>query len=73
MPFFAQNSIAQELDLLGGIEDDSYLHAPVTNEFKTTQVINLPSLMLTAPGEFDFKINHRFNPLNSGAYEAFGF
>src|SRR5690242_14994717 len=45
----------------------------VDNEFKTTHVINLQSLMLTDPGVLDFRINRRFGPLNSGAYQAFGF
>ena len=71
--FFSQCLMGQDtLDLFGDMEDDEEVY-PVTNEFKTTQVINLPSLMMTDIGEFDFKINHRFNPLNSGAYEAFGF
>lgn len=44
----------------------------VQNSFKTTKVINLQSLEVTDAGVFDFKINHRFGPANSGAYNAFG-
>ncbi len=59
------------LNLLG--ETDPGLPEFVDNEFKTTHVINLQSLMLTDPGVLDFRINHRFGKLNDGAYQAFGF
>ncbi|MDA8896314.1 DUF5777 family beta-barrel protein [Bacteroidia bacterium] len=72
--FFTQQLHSQEtVDLLAGMDEEEEEAYPVTNEFKTTQVINLPSLMMTDKGEFDLKINHRFNPLNSGAYDAYGF
>ena len=54
-------------------DTDPGLPVHVDNEFKTTHVINLQSLMLTDPGILDFRINHRFGQLNSGAYQAFGF
>jgi Membrane bound beta barrel domain (DUF5777) len=44
----------------------------VQNSFKTTKVVNLQSLEVTDAGVFDLKINHRFGPVNSGAYNAFG-
>lgn len=44
----------------------------VQNAFKTTKVINLQSLEVTDAGVFDFKIYHRFGPLNAGPYEAYG-
>ena len=69
-PLFAQPG--SDLDLLDGMDDGKPKNENVTNEFKTSTVINLQSLMMTAPGEWDFKINHRFGALNSGAYEAFG-
>jgi hypothetical protein len=44
----------------------------VQNSFKTTKVINLQNMEVTDAGVFDFKINHRFGPVNSGGYNAFG-
>ncbi|MFZ4543859.1 MAG: DUF5777 family beta-barrel protein [Saprospiraceae bacterium] len=43
-----------------------------TAAFKTNRVINGHSIENTAKGVMDFKINHRFGPLNGGAYELFG-
>ncbi len=44
----------------------------VQNAFKTTKVINLQSTEVTDAGVLDFKINHRFGALNTGANNAFG-
>ncbi|MFZ9756116.1 MAG: DUF5777 family beta-barrel protein, partial [Bacteroidia bacterium] len=46
--------------------------SPVNFAFKTTRVVNLQSLETLGAGVFDFKIQHRFGPLNSGARNAFG-
>lgn len=70
LPLWAQPG--SDLDLLDGMDNGKPKREYVTNEFKTTTVINLQSLMMTAPGEWDFKINHRFGALNSGGYDAFG-
>jgi len=57
------------LDLLGEeAEETEYVKA----SFKTTRVINAQSLENVAGGVLDFKINHRFGMLNSGARELFG-
>ena len=40
--------------------------------FKTTRVINGHSVENTAHGVLDFKIGHRFGPVNGGANELFG-
>lgn len=44
----------------------------VHSAFKTTKVINQQSLELVDAGVFDFKMSHRFGPLNSGIDKAFG-
>lgn len=44
----------------------------VHSAFKTTKVINQQSLELVDAGVFDFKMSHRFGPLNSGVDKAFG-
>ncbi len=40
--------------------------------FKTNRVINGHSIENTAKGVMDFKINHRFGPVNGGVYDLFG-
>ncbi len=67
------SSQAQE-DLLALLADSSDMNKkePVTATFKTTRIINLPSIENTAPGVLDFKIGHRFGFINSGVNEFFG-
>ncbi len=67
-PLFAQDD-----DLLAD-EEVSTSNKPqkVDFAFKTTKVVNLQSLEITDPGVLDFKMMHRFGPLNSGPYKAFG-
>lgn len=62
---------AQDDDLLSLLGDEETIDY-ATASFKTNRVINLHSLENTAPGVLDFKINHRFNPLNNGFYDLFG-
>ncbi len=67
-PLFAQDDL---LDLLGA--DSASTEPEYTNaSFKTTRVINGHSLENTAHGVLDFKIGHRFSPVNGGANEFFG-
>lgn len=69
--FFSSSVMSQEedlLSLLGEEETTDYADA----SFKTNRVINLHSLENTANGVLDFKISHRFNPLNNGFYDLFG-
>ncbi len=64
---------AQEDDLLAEEESSNTKTVQkVDYAFKTTKVINLQSLEITDPGVLDFKMMHRFGPLNSGPYKAFG-
>lgn len=62
---------AQDDNLLSMLDDE-----PVTlfssAAFKTNRIINLHSIENTSKGVLDFKIQHRFGFLNSGAYEFFG-
>ncbi|MCC7297791.1 MAG: hypothetical protein IT244_05610 [Bacteroidia bacterium] len=69
--FVCANASAQE-DSMSMLEDGPAPVEKVQNSFKTTKVINLQSLEVTDAGVFDFKVNHRFGPVNSGAYNAFG-
>ena len=69
---FIINGYAQEeddlLSLLGEEEYTDYTNA----SFKTNRVINLHSLESTAFGVLDFKISHRFSPIDQGFYDLFG-
>ena len=44
----------------------------VRGTFKGTRVINLQSVEKVAPGALQFLIQHRFGPINGGAYQLFG-
>ncbi|MBK8777444.1 MAG: hypothetical protein IPO25_08525 [Saprospiraceae bacterium] len=71
---FVSISLYSQEDLLSLLNDslDAKVKEPVTATFKTTRVINLPSIEQTAAGVFDFKISHRFGFLSSGVREFFG-
>src|SRR5687768_14057673 len=63
---------AQEEDLLGLVPSDSAQRQYVTSAFKSTRVIMSHSMELLKEGVLDFRILHRFGPLNSGASNFFG-
>ena len=65
---FAQDEEGSLLDLLEEEEVTTYTSA----SFKTTLVVNLPSIENTHAGVLDFKIMHRFGYLNTGFYDLFG-
>lgn len=58
-------------DMLSMLEDEKTIDY-ATAAFKTTRIINTHSIENTAKGVLDFKINHRFGPINGGFYELFG-
>lgn len=63
---------AQEEDLLSMVEEDKPQKEYTRNAFKSTRVINGHSIEFLAPGSLDFRILHRFGPLNDGLKEMFG-
>ena len=65
------SSLSAQDDLLGDMPSEPVL-TPVNFAFKTTRVVNLQSVETLGEGVFDFKIQHRFGALNSGASNAFG-
>ena len=72
--FISISTQAQE-DLLALLENDSTPDSTIVYteaSFKTSRVVNSHSLENTAKGVLDFKINHRFGEINTGAYEMFG-
>ena len=65
-------AMAQEDDLLKLLGEEDTGPEYSTAAFKTTRVINGHSLENTAHGVLDFRIGHRFGPVNSGANEFWG-
>jgi hypothetical protein len=64
----AQDEGENLLDLLREEESINYTAA----SFKTTLVVSLESIENTHAGVLDFKVMHRFGPVNGGIYEFFG-
>ena len=44
----------------------------ISNAFKSTRIINGQSIEMLGTGSLDFRILHRFGPINSGAGQFFG-
>lgn len=68
------NVLAQDdLDnLLDDLDKTEKKKEYIRGAFKATRVINLQSLEKKSPGALEFRIAHRFGPLNGGAYQLFG-
>ncbi len=71
LTLFSQNLTAQT-SLLDELGKDEATTEYAKYSFKTNRVINLHSLESTAAGVMDFKMSHRFNPVNKGLYDLFG-
>jgi len=70
VPAYGQEEdLDKVLDAMDEKEEET-LH--VTGAFKATTVINLQSLEKKATGALEFRIAHRFGPLNGGSYQIFG-
>ncbi len=65
---YAQDSTVSMLDLVKDSAQTDY----ITNAFKSTRVINGQSIEMLGAGSLDFRILHRFGPVNSGAGQFFG-
>lgn len=63
--------LAQNDDLLSLLEEETEVEY-TTASFKTTRVVNGHSIENTGAGVLDFKISHRFSPINQGLYDIFG-
>lgn len=59
-------------NLLEGIDDSISLKQPVTKTFMSSRVINAHSVEMIGRGEMDFRILHRFGPVNQGIDQLFG-
>lgn len=61
-----------EPSMLAVLEDSAKSREPVTGAFKSSRVIQAHSIEMLHKGNLDFRILHRFGPLNQGAKEFFG-
>lgn len=59
-------------DLLQSLEKDTVRKEYVTSAFKSSRVINGHSMEFIGKGVLDFRILHRFGPVNQGIKEFFG-
>lgn len=59
-------------DMLGMLDNGPKKPEPVKATFKTTRIINGHSVEQMASRHLDFRINHRFGFINSGADQFFG-
>lgn len=64
---FAQDDLMNLLDQ-NTPEEINY----TTATFKSTRIMNGHSIEKMPPGQLDFRISHRFGPVNSGAYNMWG-
>lgn len=65
---FAQN----EPEDLSNLLEDKAAKTYTRGAFKTGHIVNSHSIENTAKGSLDFRISHRFGPLNSGIKDFFG-
>lgn len=70
---FIQTNIYAQDDLLNMLDEemgDEPIYTLAT--FKSTRIINGHSIESMKKHQLDFRINHRFGKINSGAYELYG-
>ncbi len=72
-----QISFSQQVDLFKmqdstNASEGANRSEPVINTFYSTRLVNSHTVEITGKGSMDFRINHRFSPLNMGFYDMFG-
>lgn len=68
---FSGNAFSQDLDALLNAETKPTVNY-ATATFKASRIINGHSIEQMKKKQLDFRISHRFGPLNDGAYGLFG-
>ncbi|MEO5683464.1 MAG: DUF5777 family beta-barrel protein [Chitinophagaceae bacterium] len=68
---FLQTVYAQD-DIMKSLQDSVVKKEYVTNAFKSSRVINGHSMEFIGAGVLDFRILHRFGPVNQGVSQFFG-
>ena len=65
-------SVSRAQDMINLLGNDSSQRTFTAATFKTTRLINTHTLETLGKRTLDFRISHRFGPLNGGAYNAWG-
>jgi hypothetical protein len=65
-------AFSQQVDIFKIQDSTSSPNEPVINTFYSTRLVNSHTVEILSPGSMDFRINHRFAPVNLGIYEMFG-
>ncbi|GAC1424530.1 MAG: DUF5777 family beta-barrel protein [Chitinophagaceae bacterium] len=68
---FLQVAIAQD-DIMKSLQDSTVKKEYVAGAFKSSRVINGHSMEMIGAGVLDFRILHRFGPVNQGVGQFFG-
>lgn len=69
---------AQQVDLFkmqdstNKAADKNKANEPVINTFYSTRLVDAHTVEITGKGSMDFRVNHRFSPVNQGLYQMFG-
>jgi hypothetical protein len=71
--FISIFSVSAQDDLLDMLEDKSIKNAPVFATYKSTRIINLHSNEQMKAKHLDFRIQHRFGPIDLSENNQFGF
>ena len=71
--FFSFQQLKAQDDLLSLVKKDKPKKEIVKNAFKSPRVINGHSMEFLSPGTMDFRILHRFGPLDQGYKNFYGF
>ncbi len=66
-----QGARAQD-DIMKSLPDSAAKKEYITGAFKSSRVINGHSIEMIGPGVLDFRILHRFGPVNQGISQFFG-
>ncbi len=70
--FAQQVDLFKMQDSINAIETKNHGVDKVVNTFYSTRLVNSQTVEITGKGSMDFRISHRFEPLNLGFYNMFG-
>ena len=72
LPAFSQQvDLFKMQDSTNALEPKN-LNEPVLNTFYSSRLVNSQTVEILGPGSMDFRIHHRFAPVNTGLYDFFG-
>lgn len=69
---FSQVDLFKMQDSTNTADNKKLGNEPVINTFYSTRLINGHTVEILGTGSMDFRINHRFAPVNLGFYDMFG-